>query len=205
MKKIYHPDPRTPDPLDELRACDDSDQSLATELWSQRAMLTRYLRSRIPEGEDADDFVQEAYLRLLSMNKERQSEITDLPGFLVRTASNLLKDSFRRRRSRKKDMHLPIESAHSIADENGFNGERALSARQELEWVEQDLKTTDHEARKALFLVRVEGKSHAAAAKELGVEKKRVSRLIEIALYRLSRQKIARERRIHESSDERLK
>lgn len=173
-----------------------------TDLWSQRAMLTRYLRKRVPEGEDVDDFIQDAYVRLLAMNDEQRREIKDLPGFLVRTASNLLMDNFRKRRTRQKDMHTPVEEAHSSQDDWAFDGERVLRAKQELDWATQTLETTDHEARRALYLVRVEGLSHAQAARELGIEKKRVSRLIEIALYRLSRQRIAQERHFEEDEGE---
>lgn len=202
MKKVDQSARPVSPPLDEPSQRDEDGVRDGTDLWSQRAMLSRYLRKRVPEGEDADDFIQDAYVRLLAMNDEQRREIKDLPGFLVRTASNLLMDNFRKRRSRQKDMHTPLEEAHSSEDDWAFDGERMLRAKQELDWVTETLDTTDHEARRALYLVRVEGLSHAQAANELGVEKKRVARLIEIALYRLSRQKIAQELHFEEDKGE---
>lgn len=148
-----------------------------------RATLQRYFRRRVQRPEDAEDFVQDVYLRVLAIGPEAE-KVRSWRGFLLRAASNLLVDKHRRSETRMERQHVPLET--DLLDSGTDDPERVLIGRHELHALSEALKTLSPMARDAFLLVRVEGLSHKEAAARLGLETKAVSRHVERSLARLA-------------------
>jgi len=156
---------------------------VADALEDHRSTLRSYFRRRVRYGEDAEDFVQDVYLRVISAGPDPQ-KITSWRGFLLRAASNLLIDKYRRSEARMEGNHVAIEN--DLQDEGTDDPERILIGRDELHSLSEAMKILSPAARDAFLLVRVEGMSHKEAAARLGVEPKAVSRHVERSLARLA-------------------
>jgi RNA polymerase sigma-70 factor (ECF subfamily) len=152
-------------------------------LEDHRSTLRSYFRRRVRPGEDAEDFVQDVYLRVISASPDPQ-KIASWRGFLLRAASNLLIDRYRRSETRMEGSHVAIEN--DLQDEGTDDPERILIGRGELHALSEAMKILSPAAREAFLLVRVEGFSHKDAAARLGIETKAVSRHVERSLARLA-------------------
>lgn len=152
-------------------------------LEAHRSSLNSYFRHRTRSREDAEDYVQEVYLRVLAADPD-QDKVRSLRGFLFRAASNLLIDKHRRRVASMEAGHFPIDD--TMIDDGTNDPERVLIGRDSLQALGNALETLSPVARDAFLLVRVEGLSHREAAERLGIETKAVSRHIERSLARLA-------------------
>ena len=152
-------------------------------LEAYRSTLRSYFRRRVERPEDAEDFVQDVYLRVLAMGPDAQ-KVRSWRGFLLHAASNLLIDKHRRSAARMEKDHVVLSD--DVLDGGTDNPERVLIGRDELHALSEALKTLSPVARDAFLLVRVEGLSHRDAATRLGIETKALSRHIERSLARLA-------------------
>ena len=151
-------------------------------LEAHRSALRSYFRHRVDRPEDAEDFVQDVYLRVLAMGPEAE-KVRSWRGFLLQAASNLLIDKHRRSEARMEKNHVAV--AEDLLDQGTNDPEHVLIGRDELHALSEALKTLSPVTRDAFLLVRVEGLSHRDAAARLGIETKAVSRHIERSLARL--------------------
>jgi RNA polymerase sigma factor (sigma-70 family) len=152
-------------------------------LEAHRSALHRYFRHRAQSYEDAEDYVQEVYLRVLAADPH-QEKVKSLRGFLFRAASNLLIDKHRRRVASMAAAHFPLDEA--VVDDGTNDPERILASRNALEALGEALENLPPVVRDAFLLVRVEGLSHREAAERLNIETKAVSRHVERSLVRLA-------------------
>lgn len=74
---------------------------LAAEFESHRTMLTDVARRLLGPGPDADDAVQEAWLRLQRVDRD---ELENLPGWLTTVVSRISLDVLRSRTARREDL-----------------------------------------------------------------------------------------------------
>lgn len=156
----------------------------ATEpLEAHRSTLHGYFRRRVERPEDAEDFVQDVYLRVLALGSDAQ-KVRSWRGFLLHVASNLLIDKHRRSEARMEKNHVVLSD--NVLDGGIHDPERVLIGRDELHGLSEALKTLSPVAREAFLLVRVEGLSHRDAAARLGIETKALSRHIERSLARMA-------------------
>jgi RNA polymerase sigma factor (sigma-70 family) len=154
-------------------------------LFREHSVLRRYIARRIRNPQDADDYVQEVYLRVLSARPA--NKIENLRGFLLRIASNLIVDRLRRDATRQRDLHVSLEDANHPDDGGAASPERILLAREQLERLGDVLQGLDPTAAAVFRLVRLEGRPHREVARKLGIEVKSVSRHMERVLVKLAR------------------
>ncbi len=104
----------SPDPAHALR--------VAALFREHNRALVAYLQCRLHSPSDAQEVAQEAYMRLVAM--ERPEQVGSLRAYLYRVASNLAVDRLRMRRVRDEhpveppdeDLHLaPIPERHAAA------------------------------------------------------------------------------------------
>lgn len=166
-------------------ACGDG---VSAALEAHRPTLRRYFQRRIAPGRDAEDYVQDVYLRVLSA-APASGPITNLRGFLLRAASSVWIDRHRRARARiEQDAQtLTDELSQTITDPAAACPERTAIARDELRALSGVIETLPPVARQAFMLVRIEGLSHKEAARQLGLEPRQVAHHVERSLARLSR------------------
>ncbi|TAJ70852.1 MAG: RNA polymerase sigma factor [Phenylobacterium sp.] len=150
------------------------------------AALRSYVSRRLGDRAQVEDVVQDTYLRLLRAGQDTET-VRNPRGFLFRIASNLIADTFRRRRSRQEDVGLEGPLAHVLSDEGVASPERRLIGRASLERLEAALADLSPKARACIHLVRFEGLTPRQAAAQLGLTEKAVTRQLERALATLAR------------------
>ncbi len=151
---------------------------------SHGSALRAYFRKRVRNVDDVDDYVQEVYARVLSAAPSQK--IDSWRGFLLRVASNLITDGFRRDQTRMKSSHITLDDILNLTDGTP-TAEDGVHARQQLKLVTEALSSVEPMARDVFLLVRVEGLTHREAAERFGIETKQASRHIERVLAQLTR------------------
>ena len=135
--------------------------------------LRKLLRSRGHTIDDADDLIQEAFLRLEMYCRDhvvRQRE-----AFLVRTAINLSTDERRSAHAR----HLvssPVESL-SLIDPHPMPDE-VLAAQQRLQRMVRGLKVLSPRIRQVFLMNRLHGYSYPQIATQLQISESAVEKYI---------------------------
>ncbi len=155
-----------------------SKREFLTDMFQRYAMdLRAFARRRLHEDE-ADDLVQEAYLRLAQ--QARPQDLAYPRAFLWQTAANLAVDRQRRNavRSRGRDHAVDLDALPSPA----ASPEAGADAARQLERVRAVLAALPPIHRDALVLGRVAGLSLDQIARRLGVSKKTAERSVSKAL-----------------------
>lgn len=150
-----------------------------------QSMLRAYFTRQMGGGCDVEDYVQDVFVRVLSAAPAER--VGNWRGFLLRVASSLVVDRFRRDRVRQRDQHQDLEEAGELIDDQAISPEQALIGRQNLERLEDALKQVDPIARNVFLLVRVDGMRHRDVAERLGMDTRTVTRLVDRTLVHLGR------------------
>ena len=142
-------------------------------------MLLRLLVARLGNRDDAEDTLQDMWLRIEQLSVQ---PIAQPAAFLYRVAANLATD--RRiaagRRGGRESAWLEVQPrAHDFPD-----AERVLVARDCLRTVEATIAAMPDRMATALRLFRIENRSQRAIAEELGITVSGVEKLLQRA-YRL--------------------
>jgi RNA polymerase sigma factor (sigma-70 family) len=127
--------------------------------------LRRFVRARVSTREDAEDVIQEAYLRVLRYCAEHEVESQER--LLFSAAKNLAVDSRRRHSVRQRTAadYAILESLTQTwppADE-------VVYARQRLRSVEAAVARLPPRCREVFWYNRVDGLSYAQVAAHLGI------------------------------------
>lgn len=141
------------------------------EVQPHESALRAYLRNRFPSI-DADDVVQESYLRIL--RAKAAGSLRSVQGFLFTTARNLAFDVFRRHPTASIDtvvdsMPFPV----FIDDAPGIP--EAISRRQELAFLADAIEALPRRCRRVMKLRKIYGLSHEEIALRLGISENTVS------------------------------
>ncbi|MCP3733567.1 sigma-70 family RNA polymerase sigma factor [Sphingomonas sp. RP10(2022)] len=148
-------------------------------------MLLRLLAARLGNRDDAEDALQDMWLRLDQLASQ---PIAQPAAFLYRVASNLATDR------RIAGARRGARDAAWLADQPGADdlpdAERTLVARDALRVVEQAIDAMPDRMGRALRLFRIEGRGQRAIAEELGISVSGVEKLLARA-YRIIHARIA--------------
>jgi len=145
------------------RGGDLGDGKLLPTFMAERPALLRYLRKCGGEDE-AEDLMQDLWLKLKGGG---EAEPRDALGYLLRMASNLLKDRRRaaaRRRVREGSFVRDVIEPHLVP-----TTERALIARQDLHSIERSLARLGERTSHVFRRHRIGEMSQPAIAAELGI------------------------------------
>lgn len=138
---------------------------------------TRWLRAQLRRRgcshEDAEDLIQQAYLRVFEYC--RRGEVREPEKVLVRTVSNLTLNA-RRDQGRRPQADVPLEElllvdAAPLPDE-------ALAAQERLRQVVETLQTVEPRCREAFLLHRMDGLSYQQIARQMDVSVSTVEKRI---------------------------
>lgn len=156
--------------------------------WDTATLATIYgssLRNdfaRRVSAEDADDLVQEVFLKLQSSKFVKPIE--NVEGYLFSTARNVLIDFSRQNRS-TKDMSFEIwTEAHDTAD--ALSPERIAIGHEEYQCVMQAILKLPPRAREAFEMHRFENLTYQAIGERMGINKDSVKDLMHRALLRIA-------------------
>ncbi|MEL6258715.1 MAG: RNA polymerase sigma factor, partial [Pseudomonadota bacterium] len=137
----------------------------------------RVLARRLGNEAEAEDVLQEAFLKFQAAERER--DIDQPEAFLMRIALNLATDRSRQVRSRTErenrwgavafPQDAGLEPAAPLAEPD-----RALMAKQDLEALAGDLRELSPQVQRVFILHKVKGLSHIDTAERLGISRSTV-------------------------------
>lgn len=167
-----------------------ADNAVLEQLSSRlRPALNRYFLRRRLKVEDAEDAVQEVFVRL--SRRSGLAGLENVEGYLFETAASVVIDHHRRGRVRADDRHDPYdEGRHAVED---FASDRVLEGKQELAMVLAGLRELPERTRNVFLLARLEHMRQAEIGRRLGISVSTVEKHIVRALAHLSRRVRERE------------
>jgi RNA polymerase sigma factor (sigma-70 family) len=130
-----------------------------------RAALGRFFQRHIRDADEADDLVQEVFLRIVRRGDTAQIEHLD--GYIFQTASNVLRDRGRRRKARFADRHVPFDLDRH--DSAGLGPDRTLLGREGLQAAGVVLLELPERTRRIFVLRRLEGLTYEEIGRRLGL------------------------------------
>jgi RNA polymerase sigma factor (sigma-70 family) len=161
---------------------------LAQLLELHRAELVRFLRARCGDAAEADDLMQDIWLKL---DGTSAGPVSNGRAYLFRIANNLVLD---RRRGQLRAMRRD----HAWLDADGFASvqpeersdpaplaDEELARRQEAAIVQQAIATLPAGAQRALRLHRLEGHSQGEVAEIMGISRSGVEKHLAVAMKHL--------------------
>lgn len=143
------------------------------------ADLLRFLTRRTGDATRAADVAQDTYVRLATLSPTAL-RVDNPRAYVYRVAGNLAIDTQRRERRIAHDFTF-VEAAEAVPDPSP-TPEAAALARERLRLLEAALGELPFKPRLALLLNRVEGRTFAEIAAELGVSESMVAKYIARAL-----------------------
>lgn len=138
--------------------------------------LLRFLRARLRSQQEAREVAQEAYVRLLSLDKP--GAVSYLRAFLFKTAANIAVDRRRHEETLARTAEAPL--FHEFVDAR--TPERQVAARQAVQRLERLIAALPSKCRQAFLLNRVEGKDFSVVAHEMGLSERMVRTYVVRAL-----------------------
>ena len=155
---------------------DMTEQGLAAVFLAQRPMLVRLIAARLGNRDEAEEVVQELWLKLARL---ATGPIADPVAYLFRMAANLATD--RRVAATRRTVRDDAWRALQPGDDDPPDDERRLQARDELRRVAATLDAMPERMRRAVLMFRVEGQSQQAIAVALGISVSGVEKLLQRA------------------------
>lgn len=142
----------------------------------KRPTLLRLLQARLGSREDAEDALQDLWLKL---NGLAARPIADPAAFLYRMAANQATD--RRIAGQRREARDDAWHGVQPADDDHPDAERVLLARDRLARVEAVIETMPERMRTALRMFRLEEQPQRAIADRLGISVSGVEKLLQRA------------------------
>jgi RNA polymerase sigma-70 factor (ECF subfamily) len=160
-----------------------------TRLYDEhRAEILRYLRARTGNAAEADDVLQELWLKLQSSDS---GPVANGRAYLFRMAHNLMLDRLREQRRRRiRDSSWSMERSAGatgdgdLIDPDGST-EEELMANEQLSRLTAAIGELPEGARRAFCLHKIDGLSHGEVAARLGISRSGVEKHIAVAMKHL--------------------
>jgi len=166
----------------------DQASGLAQIYGEIRHELLRFLTARVGDAAEAEDILQELWIRLQSADA---GPVANGRAYLYRAAQNQALD---RARSRQRRDRRDGEWVAGHADLSGAepadtrpNAEAAMLAREDAEALAKAIEALPEGAGRAFRLHKIDGLSHAQVAARLGISKSGVEKHIAVAMAHLRR------------------
>lgn len=135
--------------------------------------LVRHVARRLGGRADADDVIQDTYLRVRKIPPE--TEIHNPRSYLFRIADNVALDHLRSRNARNR--HLTADDSFDAPSDEA-SAERTVDYRQRLKLLERAVAELPPRQREVFLLHKFDGFSHSEIATELGITRSAVEKLI---------------------------
>ncbi|WP_019529136.1 RNA polymerase sigma factor [Dasania marina] len=143
--------------------------------------LLRYLSVRLSSQQEAAEVAQEAYIRLLSLDKP--DTVSYLRAFLYKTADNIAIDRLRRRQ-RTEAIFDSQESEQECRSEVQ-NPERQLSARQSISQLRVFVAELPPKCQKAFLMYKFQEREYGEIAESMGLSENMIRKYVLRALAHL--------------------
>lgn len=150
--------------------------------------MLRFLTARVGDAAEAEDVLQELWIRLQSADA---GPVANARAYLYRAAQNQALDRARSRQRRdRRDGEWVAEHAGPGGAEPADtrpNAEAAMLAREEAAALARAIEALPEGAGRAFRLHKIDGLSHAEVAARLGISKSGVEKHIAVAMAHLRR------------------
>ncbi len=134
--------------------------------------LRRFFRRRIRDVHEADDALQETYVRLLGYEREDRLHA---PGALAfRIAQRVVYDRHRQRTARQAEAHVPLGELDLASTAAG--PEQVASRGQQMETLALAIEELSADCRRVFLLSRLHGLKRQEIAAHLGISVKMVDK-----------------------------
>jgi RNA polymerase sigma factor (sigma-70 family) len=163
---------------------------LAAVLQGHHAELLRFLRARTGDVAEAQDVIQELWLRL---QNSASGPVANPRAYLFQAANNLVLDRIRERRRRVARDSSWAEATHGVASPGAEVLDPQPDPAQALIEAEQGQRLADaiadlpDAARRAFCLHKIDGLSHTEVAARLGISRSGVEKHMAVAIRHLRR------------------
>lgn len=155
----------------------DHSQALAEMFRTHHAAQVRFITVRTGSVEDAREIVQEAYARILALN--RPGAISLLAGYLWRTAVNLARDRKRERAQRERFNRTAL----CLAEQRDHSAEGVCAGQERLAIVERAIGDLPANCVDAFVLHVLHGLKYEDVGRKMGISgemaRKHVARSLE--------------------------
>lgn len=148
------------------------------EIQPHEPALRAYLRGRFPKLNELDDVVQETFIRVL--RAKAQGNVRSPKSLLLVTGRNVAFDFFRKRTAIPEDGTANIEILPAIDLDSG-PGE-TLARKQELQLLDEAVKSLPAKCREIIMLQKFEGLSYEKIEQRLGITRNTISAQITIGV-----------------------
>ncbi|MEZ5735392.1 MAG: sigma-70 family RNA polymerase sigma factor [Novosphingobium sp.] len=153
-----------------------------------RAELLRFLIARCGDREEAEDLLQELWIKASS---QKAGPIANGRVYLFRMANNLVSDQRRgRHRAMVRDRNwLEAEGSSDISTEDrpdpAMPADEVIAREQEVEILKKAISTLPPGAQRALRLHRLDGHGQAQVAEIMGISRSGVEKHLAVAMKHL--------------------
>jgi RNA polymerase sigma-70 factor (ECF subfamily) len=163
------------------------DNPLIQAFFEKRETLLLFLAARTRSMPEAEDLVQELFLKIATVDA---SEVRTPMALLYRMAANLAVDHIRSsRRSSGRDARWRMETGTTFAGEDivpGPGPEEAIADRQRARLLAEAVADLPPQMGRAFRLNKLEGLTQAKTAEVMGVSQKMVEHHIQAAIRKLT-------------------
>lgn len=162
----------------------DSSRGLEAVYRLYRGELLRFLTARLGDAVEAEDILQELWIRL---HNAPGSPVANGRAYLYRMAQNLIVDRIREKQRRMRREHLWLEVRGDVSTtgepaDQAKNAEEAMLEREETARLAAAVVCLPEGARRIFELHKQEGLSHAEVAMRLGISKSGVEKHMAVAM-----------------------
>lgn len=170
------------DPTSKNQKHADFDANDIEKLYSHEVRSLRgFVRSKLSNIADADDIVQEAYLRLYGAQKK--GKLQNIRGFLYRIASNLVIDHYRAIRNNVQHVEFEEHTENILAERvEQASLESQTLVREQLRTLLQCIENLPPRCQQVFVLHRVNQFTQREIAEQLGISTQMVEKHIAKAL-----------------------
>lgn len=169
-----------PVPRESPAPASDDARWFANEVQPHESRLRSWLRARFPTLTDADDVVQESYIRLIRARGSRS--IRDPKSYLFATAFNVALDLFRRKQPVSIGDAGDLERLSVEEDRPGASA--AASLAEELQLLREAIEALPARCRRVFTLRKLYGLTHREIAAQLNISEKTVEEQVSRATRR---------------------
>ncbi|MDK4807536.1 MAG: sigma-70 family RNA polymerase sigma factor [Novosphingobium aromaticivorans] len=167
----------------------DTTQGLEALYRLHRAELLRFLIARTGDPEEAEEILQEVWIKL---KRGGISPVSNGRAYLFKMSQNLVVDRLREKQRRMRRERIWMDDlvgsgSKEHPTDRTPNAEEALLDREEAARLQAALETLPDGARRVFDLHKIEGLSHAEVAMRLGISRSGVEKHMAVAMKYLRR------------------